>query len=396
MKRFVFLFILFILSRNLVAGNYPIIFVHGHKSDAKPIGDDPEDNDYGWETWFPMKNNFALEYPTVMTRLINTHYGGYSAGDPLHCDKDSTPRSTSGETRKIYNFSYYHPYGNPGVIALSEESLLVYFSHGYDKLGRLVVTIFPYPPPSYDSTKYWPRYVPNISIDWVNGTYCMIVGDVSGYYVKHWKEGRYAKRLAQFIDKVLAATGASKVDIVAHSMGGLVARVAIKNYGCANKVRKLLMVGTPNRTFASWWEEWYVIWPGDKSWQKSGEDLELGVGENASFTDLSTGLQKWWHDFLGYSNYIEGMSTIAGNKGRSFYGNKPNDGVVAVEQVGLSSAQFNPVIYASHSYDGVPEIALTTCTYTTEFIKNWIIDDDMSHKGATVAGAIAVKYWRSG
>jgi hypothetical protein len=101
------------------------------------------------------------------------------------------------------------------------------------------------------------------------------------------------------------------------------------------------MIGTPNHTFASWWEEWYVAFANDKEWQKAGENLELGVGDNASFTDLSTGAQKWWHDFLGYSNYIQGMSTIAGNKGRGYYGNKSNDGVVAVEQVRLSSAQFN-------------------------------------------------------
>lgn len=251
-----------------------------------------------------------------------------------------------------------------------------------------MITVFPYPPASYDSVKYWPRYVPGISWAKVNGIHSMILSDVSGYYVSNWHEGKYAKRLAQFIDKVLTATGAQKVDIVAHSMGGLVARAAIKNYGCANKVRKLLMIGTPNRTFASWWEEWYRIFGSDQSWQKNGENIELGVGVFAEFTDLSTGDQNYWHNFLGYSNYIEGMSTIAGNKGRSFYGNKPNDGVVAVEQVGLSSAQFNPVIYASHSYGAEPELALTTCTYTEEFIKNWIIDDDVSHNGATVAGAI--------
>lgn len=37
------------------------------------------------------------------------------------------------------------------------------------------------------------------------------------------------------------------VNIIAHSMGGLVARSAIANYGAHQKVRRLIMLGTPNR-----------------------------------------------------------------------------------------------------------------------------------------------------
>jgi pimeloyl-ACP methyl ester carboxylesterase len=363
------LILLGFLSTTILASDCPIIFIHGHKSEAVP--EDNEDKTKGgWKTWYPTETDgITLKHPTAMTRIIDSHYGGYTAGEPLHCDMNSTLSSTGGNTRKIYNFSYYHPNVNPGVISLSEESTFVYFSHGYDQQGRKYTTVFTYPPPIIDSTKYWPKYVPGITWGKINGTWSMIASDVSGYYAKHWKEGKFAKRLAEFIDKVLAATGAQKVDVVTHSMGGVVTRATIKNYGCASKVRKLLMAGTPNHTFADWWEEWYRIFTGDKAWQKNGENVELGVGTFAKFT-------------------IQGMSTIAGNKGRGYYGNKSNDGVVAVEQVRLSSAQFNPVIYASHSYDEEPEIALTTCTYNEEFIKNWIIDDNITHNGATVAGAI--------
>lgn len=56
----------------------------------------------------------------------------------------------------------------------------------------------------------------------------------------------YAKRLEKVVNLVLFCSGAEKVNIVAHSMGGLVARGYIQN-GNDNKVNKLIMLGTPNR-----------------------------------------------------------------------------------------------------------------------------------------------------
>ncbi|MFT3716322.1 MAG: alpha/beta fold hydrolase [Gordonia sp. (in: high G+C Gram-positive bacteria)] len=60
-------------------------------------------------------------------------------------------------------------------------------------------------------------------------------------------------QLRRYIDVVLKRTGAKKVDIVAHSQGGLVARHYIKYNGGANlrdtsknKVQRLVMLGTPN------------------------------------------------------------------------------------------------------------------------------------------------------
>ena len=57
---------------------------------------------------------------------------------------------------------------------------------------------------------------------------------------------RFAEQLASRIDAVLAATGAHDVVIVAHSMGGLVARAYLRRFGGA-KMRRLITIGAPHR-----------------------------------------------------------------------------------------------------------------------------------------------------
>jgi pimeloyl-ACP methyl ester carboxylesterase len=55
-----------------------------------------------------------------------------------------------------------------------------------------------------------------------------------------------AQALCSEIDVVQAKTGATKVDLVGHSQGGLVARDCVKNYGGNTKVDTLVMLGAPN------------------------------------------------------------------------------------------------------------------------------------------------------
>jgi triacylglycerol lipase len=57
---------------------------------------------------------------------------------------------------------------------------------------------------------------------------------------------KLAKQLAVDIDKALAATGAQKVHIVAHSMGGLLTRYAIRHLGMEDKVDKVITLGSPH------------------------------------------------------------------------------------------------------------------------------------------------------
>lgn len=66
--------------------------------------------------------------------------------------------------------------------------------------------------------------------------------------------------LAPMIAHAKQVTGRDKVDIIAHSMGGLVARAYIQGNDYANDVDQLVMLGTPNKGAA----DAYVAWEGGK------------------------------------------------------------------------------------------------------------------------------------
>ncbi len=108
----VLIFILGIFNA-LLAASCPIIFIHGQKggSEAKP--------EFAWRDWNGI--DWGMPYRSAMDKILTEHYKGYTAGDPLNCSIDSTPRSTGGNTRKIYNFSYYNPDGSRGAIGGSSS-----------------------------------------------------------------------------------------------------------------------------------------------------------------------------------------------------------------------------------------------------------------------------------
>ena len=62
---------------------------------------------------------------------------------------------------------------------------------------------------------------------------------------KHESIESYAIRLKEIVDYIQQRTGAPQIDIVAHSMGGLVARQYISLFG-ESDVHTLIMIGTPN------------------------------------------------------------------------------------------------------------------------------------------------------
>ncbi|MFC4147927.1 triacylglycerol lipase [Micromonospora mangrovi] len=60
-----------------------------------------------------------------------------------------------------------------------------------------------------------------------------------------------AQTVSQEVDKLLAATGATKVDIVTHSMGGLSSRYYLKNLASSGKVDRWVSLGGPNHGTSS-------------------------------------------------------------------------------------------------------------------------------------------------
>jgi triacylglycerol esterase/lipase EstA (alpha/beta hydrolase family) len=73
------------------------------------------------------------------------------------------------------------------------------------------------------------------------------LGPIYGF--EYWTLGRTAaaaRQLAWFVDQVQAQTGAEQVDIVGHSMGGVVARYYVSVLGGDGPVKNLVTIGSPH------------------------------------------------------------------------------------------------------------------------------------------------------
>jgi len=73
------------------------------------------------------------------------------------------------------------------------------------------------------------------------------LGPIFGF--EYWTLGRIAagaRQLGWFVDEVRAATGAESVDVIGHSMGGVVARYYVTFAGGDGPVRHLITLGSPH------------------------------------------------------------------------------------------------------------------------------------------------------
>jgi pimeloyl-ACP methyl ester carboxylesterase len=73
------------------------------------------------------------------------------------------------------------------------------------------------------------------------------LGPIFGF--EYWTLGRTAaaaRQLGWFIDEVRAATGAAQVDVIGHSMGGVVGRYHVSLAGGDGVVAHLVTIGSPH------------------------------------------------------------------------------------------------------------------------------------------------------
>jgi len=251
--------------------------------------------------------------------------------------------------------------------------------------------------------------------------------------------GSYAQRVANIVNKILDATYSDKIVVVAHSMGGLVIRSAIKYYGLQNKIKRLLLIATPNNGVS--WEVDSDIFLVDlliffflsfmkvisiedidniPDWMLNGEVQEMGFKINTLRLTwnwkVGNQIGTWTH-FLNQGNWSNWtrIATIAGDLNPvtphvinlpwggqiRFVDFETSDGLVNVNDVKLDFAVFNSVYHAAHGSSGsstnnlgwldIEKIptwgsnSLTACKYTTEYIKTWVIDGDESRNATSVA-----------
>jgi len=74
------------------------------------------------------------------------------------------------------------------------------------------------------------------------------LGPVRGF--EYWTLGKVAsaaRRLAAYVDDVRRQHGAERVDIIGHSMGGVVGRYYVALGGGADRVANLITIGSPHR-----------------------------------------------------------------------------------------------------------------------------------------------------
>ncbi|MGE3062949.1 MAG: esterase/lipase family protein, partial [bacterium] len=387
MKNILILSLVMLISILVTSDNIPQIYIHGTKSEAVPLlrffdltklkivlaG--------GWTTWYPMDPiDSSLLFPTAMTRIVEEGYDGYRYGktidgeDAVMCDKN-TELMITNYPKSVYNFSYYRQDGGPGIIGsngrlecMVQKNVKIYVCS-----DTSAQEIFP---EYYMANKGTPN---DIYTESING-YDYTVTEIKLFdFTNNSDVECWSENLAVFIDKVLAATGADKVDLICHSMGGVVARAAIKYYGCENKVRKLLTIGTPNHPFGTRFGELlYSLNPTNPEWMKHGEHWEMDVEEcgRILFKNIETEETGLYLDLMGYDINIERVATIVGNIGVDLISDD-NDGCTGVEQSILDCAEFNAVIDATHSSSEENlEHCECTSTYVTSFIKSWMIDGD--------------------
>jgi hypothetical protein len=351
---FLLFFMIFILF------SIPVILLHGHRSDALDT--------LATKVWVPYSRG-QLEHSTVFTEILDEKYNGYmcgkdKSGDYISFNSNSILPSQS-EENLIFNFSYYT--GKPSVIG---DGKLLPLYGGYRKK-----------------------------------------------YEKNLQCNSYSKNLAVFVKKVLISVYGedwtrdenAKVNFVAHCMGGVVLRYAIKFLNIPGTevkfkdvVGRVCYVASPSNGFSNqlFGEE---ALDGDFTWQKYGEDLEMNIppsklhiGQDIIFCS-DNNERGTFCGLIGNDNLGVESINIYGTRNhfriKLFFGVSfclgPDDGDIYFRDTYIEGAE-NLAVHASHSYSlphkaksyflfsimdegAVGEEALTSNSEVKQIIKDFIL-----------------------
>lgn len=164
----------------------------------------------------------------------------------------------------------------------------------------------------------------------------------------------YGLQLYDKIAEMKNTFDASQVDIVAHSMGGLVARAYALQNPLKHDVRNLIMLGTPNNgspllkpRYGRVLNAVLIGFGHPTCWKPRGGEAGVQMTPGSQFLrDLNS---------AGLQPSIENYYTIAGSKKipiSSRFLEEPNDGVVEVASVQAITGTTNSVVYVHHfEYD---------------------------------------------
>ena len=104
----------------------------------------------------------------------------------------------------------------------------------------------------------------------------------------------FADQLAEKVAGICAATGASQVVIVTHSMGGLVARAYLRRYGGAH-VRRLITLGAPHQGSRHAW----MVFGTPLAQMRPGSAFLSGLNADAERAAGVPVVSLWsWHDSM--------------------------------------------------------------------------------------------------
>lgn len=218
---------------------------------------------------------------------------------------------------------------------------------------------------------------------------------------------KYSDLLHQMVEKVCAATGFDKVDLVAHSMGGLVCRSYIKYQGGSNRVDRLLTCGTPNHGIGDLQAFAAKITP-SRDWMRELEVREMYYNSDSFYNAANPGVLKSYVEMLNNDNQINitghditgcgnddtvgptRYATVAGtDKGEVNYPVvdliwewlAPDDGIVDVGSVGLhgTNVDANFLYPGTHAMQ-VPGTksslqSVIESPFVASFINTWMHQD---------------------